>query len=714
MLNYSSTILLAAAVSLISAIFVAGLAVFVLRQNIKSRLNILFGFFSASIFFWLSGTFMMFLSKTPEWAIFWDRFVYIGVVFAPVLMHHFSLAFTKNKDKKQWYLLYFGYAVAIFFLVISRTEYFVKDIFIYSWGVHAKAQLFHHIFLGVFYVYILIFFFNIRRFYKTAASPLEKKQAQYIFAAFFFLIAVGTPAYLPAYGVGIFPVPFISGLLFTTTLAYAIVKHRLFDIKFILRKSAVFALILTLIATFWLIGSTFIFRYFPPFLAAFIPSLIITVSFIPLKNFLERLTEKYFFTKDYSFEAVIQAVSHNIPNTADLEVLLKNGMGYLISALKTESAAVAILIEKDHFISRSVIGWQAEHESFAINKDSAIVQHLNHWLMEVLVRDEMDFEEGEEKEIHQKIKQELIDLKFALVAPILSKKKVIGLLFLGDKKNKDAFTVQDVQLIDVVCNILGPAIENARLFEQTKDLLAEVALANKAKSDFIDIVSHQFRTPLSVIRLQAEVLQDLLKKKSALLAAPEQQSLSKIYDHTLFLINLLSEIFDVLAIEGGKLVLDKKTRFLWETVDEAVKEFSMAFAQKKIDVVWEREKIAPLETEYDEMKIKNVLKILLNNGLKYTKEGGIVEVKLDKKEIGGKIYSWVTVKDSGAGIHIDDIDKVFAKFFRSEDAKIMAPEGTGLGLYIAKKFIEAHGGKIWLESQLGAGTTANFILPIAQ
>lgn len=713
MLNYPVTIILSAVISLISAIFVAGLGAFVLRQNIKSRLNILFGFFCASIFFWLFGTFMMFLSKSSEWAIFWDRFVYIGVVFLPILMHHFSLLFTKSKDKKQRYLLYFGYVLAVFFLIISRTDYFVKDLFFYDWGTHTKAQLFHHIFLGVFYVYILIFFFNVRRFYKTAASPLEKKQAQYIFAAFFFLIAVGTPAYLPAYGIGIFPVPFISGLLFTITLAYAIVKHRLFDIKFILRKGTVFALILAFITAVWLFAVTYIFKYLPQFWAVFIPSLVITVSFIPFKNFLEKITERYFFKKSYSFEAIVQAVSHNIPNTADLEVLLKNGMGYLISALKTESAAIAILIEKDHFISRSVIGWQAEHESFAIKKDSAIVQHLNYWLMEVLVRDEMDFEEGKEKEIHQKIKQELVDLKFALVAPILSKKKVVALLFLGDKKNKDAFTVQDVQLIDVICGLLGPAIENARLFEQTKELLEEVALANKAKSDFIDIVSHQFRAPLSVIRLQAEVLQDSLKKKSAALAAPEQQSLSKIYDHTLFLINLLSEIFDVLAIEGGKLVLDKKARFLWETVDEAVKEFSMAFAQKKIDVVWEREKIAPLETEYDEMKIRNVLKILLNNALKYTKDGGTVEVKLDKKEIAGKIYSWVTVKDNGVGIHIDDIDKVFAKFFRSEDAKIMAQEGTGLGLYIAKKFIEAHGGKIWLESSLGAGTAAHFILPIA-
>lgn len=713
MLNYPSTILLSAAVSLISAIFVAALGVFVSRQNIKSKLNILFGFFCASIFFWLLGTFAMFLSKTPEWAIFWDRFVYIGVVFLPILMHHFSLLFTKNKDKKQRYLLYFGYALAIFFLIISRTDYFVKDLFYYDWGVHTKAQLFHHIFLGVFYVYILIFFFNIRHFYKTAASPLEKKQAQYIFAAFFFLIAVGTPAYLPAYGIGVFPVPFISGLLFTITLAYAIVKHRLFDIKVIIRKSAVFALILTLIATFWLIGTTFVFKYFPPFLAVFIPSLIITVSFIPLKNFLERLTEKYFFTKAYSFEEVVRNAARNIVNMIDLEALLKNAMGYLISALKTESAAIAILIDRDHFISRSVIGWQAEHESFTINKDSAIVQHLNRWMVEILVRDEMDFEEGEEKEIHQKIKQELVDLKFALVAPILSKMKVIGLLFLGDKKNKDAFTVQDIQLIDVICSHLGPAIENARLFEQTKNLLAEVALANKAKSDFIDIVSHQFRTPLSVVRWQAEVLQDSLKKKKGLLGETEQTSLSKIYDQTLFLINLLSEIFDVLAIEGGKLVLDKKPRFLWETVDEEVKDFSLAFAQKKINVVWEREKIVPFETEYDEMKIKSVVKILLNNALKYTKEGGKVEIKMDKKDIGGKIYSWVTVNDSGVGIHIDDINNVFAKFFRSEDAKLMAPEGTGLGLYVAKKFIEAHGGKIWLESSLGAGTTANFILPIA-
>ncbi|MEK7123830.1 MAG: histidine kinase N-terminal 7TM domain-containing protein, partial [Patescibacteria group bacterium] len=162
-MNYSPAILFSAVISLVSAVFVIGLGAFVLRQNIKSRLNVLFGCFCASIFFWLFGTFMMFLSKdVPNWAIFWDRFVYIGGVFIPILMHHFSLIFTKNK--KQRLLLYFGYALTLFFLIISRTDYFVKDLFIYDWGAHTKAQLFHHVFLAVFYFYIMLFFFNIGRF----------------------------------------------------------------------------------------------------------------------------------------------------------------------------------------------------------------------------------------------------------------------------------------------------------------------------------------------------------------------------------------------------------------------------------------------------------------------------------------------------------------------------------------------------------------------
>lgn len=217
---------------LLSAVFVIYLGVFVFLKNHKNSLNVLFALFCFSLIFWFFGTFMMFTSKDEPRAIFWDRFVYAGVVFIPSLMYHISLVFSKKKAAKR---LLLGYSLSFIFLILSRTDYFVSGLFKYDWGYHTQARFFHNVFLVFFTLYLSFFYYNIYRYYKTAQLAIERLQAKYIFFAYLVLLT-GALAYLPAYGINIFPLAYISGLIFAAIFAYTIIKHQLMNIKVVLTE----------------------------------------------------------------------------------------------------------------------------------------------------------------------------------------------------------------------------------------------------------------------------------------------------------------------------------------------------------------------------------------------------------------------------------------------------------------------------------------------
>jgi len=223
---------------LISAVFVLCLGIFVFSKNRKLKVNQIFFLFTICLTIWLFATFMMFTSEEDARIIFWDRIVYIGVIFIPITIYHFSLEFAKIEAKRK--LLYLGYFLSIIFLILSRTNYFVEDLYKYSWGSHTQARFFHHVFLVFFTFYILLFLLNIWRYHQRVKG-VERAQAKYVLLltpAFIF----GSPAFLPAYGISVYPVPYLSVIFGSVCLAYAITKHYLFEIKVILTELLVGAM----------------------------------------------------------------------------------------------------------------------------------------------------------------------------------------------------------------------------------------------------------------------------------------------------------------------------------------------------------------------------------------------------------------------------------------------------------------------------------------
>ncbi len=219
------------------ALFVAFLGLFVIFRDPKSRMTqLLFGF-NVCMFFWLFGTFMMFALRDNEVAaVFWDRFIYIGVVFMPAFMHHFSLLFT-GRVGQQKNLLKINYFLAFVFLILSRTPYFVDGLHYYSWGVHTQAKILHTVFMVYFFLMEIVAGVNLWRYYQKAREKALRSQIIYVALSFSIVIFIGGLTYLFAYGIDTkFPFTYVTGLLFPLMLFYALGKHHLFGTKVIVTE----------------------------------------------------------------------------------------------------------------------------------------------------------------------------------------------------------------------------------------------------------------------------------------------------------------------------------------------------------------------------------------------------------------------------------------------------------------------------------------------
>jgi len=704
---------------LISAIFVFGLGSFVYSKNRKSKLNIIFALITIAVSIWLFGTFMMFISKTDEQAIFWDRFIYMGVVFVPALMYHFSIIFSKREGQKK--LLILSYILSFVFLVLSRTDYFVSGLFKYTWGVHTQAKLFHHIFLINFFYFLILTLRNFYQYYKSKTlRGLERTRAKYVFLAFFVLIMIGSAAYAPAYKISIYPFSFSSGLIFTIILAYAILKYRLMDIRMAVKRSTVFSGIVIAITTAyalaafllsWVIfGGVYTFR--TQVIVGLIVAFFIAIGFRPLYEWLKRVTDTFLFKGGYRPQELMADISDVLSRTLDLDKVISILREQISRALRVGKMEVVVLEENGSQISKAAFGKLIAY--FKKQRGVLVLEELKRKQAE-----KVRFDKG------FLLIKELEKLKTALAIPLLVKEKLVGLFLLSAKKSGDMFTNEDIKTLEAIAAQAAIAIENARLYEEMKDFSktlqkevnrqtrtlreANIRLEqlDKAKSEFISLASHQLRTPLSIIKGYISML---LEGTWGTTNEKQKEHLEKVYTSNERLIKLVEDLLTVSRIESGRLEFDFQPLDLDNLVESMIKEFSRMAAAKGLYLKYLKPEKSLPKVKVDSLKIRQVIQNLIENAIHYTKKGGaIIRLKVEKNKVR------FSIEDTGIGISSEEQVTLFEKFSRGRGVARMHTEGTGLGLYLAAKLIEAHQGKIWVESQgKDKGSIFYFKLPVGK
>lgn len=257
----------------------------------------------------------------------------------------------------------------------------------------------------------------------------------------------------------------------------------------------------------------------------------------------------------------------------------------------------------------------------------------------------------------------------------------------------------------------------ATRLQQTVDELQstkeQLEATSRAKSAFIDVVAHQFRTPLSSVRWNAEMLYDELARKEGLDPA-QREAIEGIRTKAVYLIETLDRVFTTLEIDTGTIAVDRKPAFLWEIVQNVRDGYEREIKAKGLTFEFVRSKAQVQEVPLDRAKIEAILKIVIGNAITYASEKGKVKVDLAPQTANGNKFLVCSVSDDGLGLAAADLPKFFDKFFRSKPAVLKVADGTGLGNYIVKHVIEAHKGWVAVESAgEGKGTTVKLALPVA-
>jgi GAF domain-containing protein/anti-sigma regulatory factor (Ser/Thr protein kinase) len=292
-------------------------------------------------------------------------------------------------------------------------------------------------------------------------------------------------------------------------------------------------------------------------------------------------------------------------------------------------------------------------------------------------------------------------LRAALIVPLLGAEGPLGTLVLQRRRSGE-FTQAVVSLMQSFADQSAIALENARLFEEIARKSRELEIASQHKSQFVANMSHELRTPLAAILGYAELMQEGFYEP---LARKSLDALTRIRSNGKHLLGLINTVLDIAKIESGQFTLNM-AEYAIESVVETVRSATESLAQnKKLTFKTEVAKSLPVGLG-DEQRLTQVLLNLVGNAIKFTDTG---EVRVTAKAVNG--YFVVSVTDTGPGIPEDHQTRIFDQFHQVDSTNTKAKGGTGLGLAIAKQIVEMHGGRIWVESTLGKGSTFQMELP---
>jgi signal transduction histidine kinase len=289
-----------------------------------------------------------------------------------------------------------------------------------------------------------------------------------------------------------------------------------------------------------------------------------------------------------------------------------------------------------------------------------------------------------------------------LIVPLLGAEKTVGALVVR-RKRPGEFSKQTIDLLQTFAAQSVLAIQNARLFREIEDKGRQLEVASQHKSQFLANMSHELRTPLNAILGYTELILDDIYGETP----PKMRGvLDRVQRNGKHLLGLINDVLDLSKIEAGQLTLALTDYSIKDVVHSVFAAVESLADEKKLALKIDLPNNLPV-ARGDERRLTQVLLNLVGNAIKFTDQG---EVKIKAAAANGA-YT-LSVCDTGPGIPPGDQAKIFEEFQQADSSATKKKGGTGLGLSIARRIIELHGGRIWVDSEVGKGATFSFTLPV--
>lgn len=505
------------------------------------------------------------------------------------------------------------------------------------------------------------------------------------------------------------------GVLFLAICIYvAITTRKLFDIKLVIIRSLVYICLVGFVAALYTSLLTLISYILADdqavptssLLIGLAATLFITLTFQYVKRLIDRLTNRLFFRDAYEPQEVLDHLTREITRTTDVDRIFVYSKKLFEKTLKSSYCGF-ILVDKNFRITH--MSSDLKDGAFWAKRLLSLMPRSHKPLITELIE-----EDDERHEL-------LNSLSAELVYPLYTTEGVFGFMVLGTKQNGTEYVQRDLQLLTIATTSLSIAVQNALRFEEiqkfsetlqqkvddaTRNLRAsnrKLKKLNDTKDDFIGMASHQLRTPLTSVK---GYLSLVLDGDAGKITPVQRQLLQQAFTSSQRVIFLIADLLNVSRLKTGKFAIQRVPTNLAKMIQDEVEQLRQAAAGRNISVTFNKPAHFP-NLPLDEAKTRQVIMNFLDNAIYYGRPGGTINIELLDLEKSIELR----VIDDGIGVPKSEEHQLWTKFYRAKNAQRARPDGTGLGLYMAKKVIVVQGGSIIFDSVEGQGSTFGFVFP---
>jgi signal transduction histidine kinase len=517
----------------------------------------------------------------------------------------------------------------------------------------------------------------------------------------------------------------LASLSFVFGLSYSIVKHKLFDLRLVVARSLSYISIIVFFlalygASISLLANKLFIKY--PTIANLVPvvmSILLAFSLTSIKKWFDDKTAKIFFRDRYDPQDLLDRLNKISVSNYEVESLLVRSSELIEDAIK--SSFCTFVIRETPYVKSRVVG---DNKTEITEKE---IDALEEYLPRIKLKSisaYIDTSEDNIRKVNRILKSKDVDILIKMVSPEQPSLQGVGYMLLGPKKSGNMYSSQDLKILEIVSNELLIATENALRFEEieqfnvtlqkkidsaTNELKKsneKLKALDEAKDEFISMASHQLRTPLTSVK---GYLSMVLEGDAGEVNKNQETMLQQAFFSSQRMVYLISDLLNVSRLKTGKFVIEAKPTYLPDVVESEISQLHETAKSRDLELIFDKPKDFPT-IDLDETKLRQVIMNFTDNAIYYTPAGG--KIKLTLAADDSKIEFKVT--DNGIGVPKNEQHNLFTKFYRAGNAKKARPDGTGLGLFMAKKVIIASGGALVFESQEGKGSTFGFTFPLSQ
>jgi signal transduction histidine kinase len=599
----------------------------------------------------------------------------------------YALSPTAIKDKV-WLVAALSLIPYIF---IAGVVLFLPEAMFHSFQLDSNGvelAWFYNIYAGYFIVYSLVASLILLIRYVRSRTLASRRKSRYLFMVYVIALIVGCTFNLILPWVDNYELIYIGPInmaIFALAIYFASASHRMFDIGAVVGKMFGFVISAGILVVTYMVAANVIHAALGLSVSYIIVDAVIiavlAVPFYIFVQFINRSTEKI-FSKTLLDNKLFDDISRLAIDNIDIQKMLDRITHTIVRSSKSSYALVRMSVANKDLTSRS-------HGLDVPSKDLDVVYAaLKKRKTGVLITEEISSKE--------EVYGVLISNNISIVSILRDNEthRIIGMLVIGQEK-PTLYSDKEITALSAICDVIVIAVRNS-----------ELSMLDKTKDEFMSIASHQLRTPLTSIQGYTSMILDGDFGKTN---EEQKHALSEVVASSHRMAILVDDLLNVSRLQSGKFILSRTATNMGDLVRDEVDQSRMMALSHGVNLVYDDKNWDRLpEISVDKAKIGEVMANMIDNAIFYSRQGATVDISLVQN--GADIE--FRVSDHGIGVPKKDQADLFTKFFRASNARTIRPDGTGIGLFLAKKVISEHNGEIIFSSVEGKGSVFGFGLPI--